>query len=43
MVGTDRAWSDADSLIGALLDEECRAAREAYLKARLGHQRKDTN
>ncbi len=36
MVGTMRAWSDADSLIGALLDPECGASREAYVKAR-GH------
>ncbi|MDH3993213.1 MAG: enoyl-CoA hydratase/isomerase family protein [Gammaproteobacteria bacterium] len=36
MVGTQRAWSDADSLIGGLLDPECGAAREAYIKAR-GH------
>jgi len=34
MVGTMRAWSDADSLIGGLLDPECGAAREAYVKAR---------
>ena len=34
MVGTQRAWSDADSLIGGLLDPECGAAREAYIKAR---------
>jgi enoyl-CoA hydratase/carnithine racemase len=34
MVGTMRAWSDADSLIGALLDPECTASREAYVKAR---------
>jgi enoyl-CoA hydratase/3-hydroxypropionyl-coenzyme A dehydratase len=42
MVGTGRAWSDADSLIGALLDKECSAAREAYLKARLGHLKENT-
>lgn len=35
MVGIDRAWSDADSLVGALLDAECNAAREAYIKSRL--------
>ncbi len=29
MVGTDRAWSDADSLVAALYDPECGAAREA--------------
>jgi enoyl-CoA hydratase/carnithine racemase len=34
MVGTQRAWSDADSLIGGLLDPECGDAREAYIKAR---------
>lgn len=34
MVGTGRAWSDADSLIGGLLDPECIAARQAYIKAR---------
>ena len=34
MVGAMRAWSDADSLIGALLDPECGASREAYVKAR---------
>jgi enoyl-CoA hydratase/carnithine racemase len=34
MVGTMRAWSDADSLIGALADSECGVAREAYIKAR---------
>jgi enoyl-CoA hydratase/carnithine racemase len=36
MVGAARAWSDADSLLGGLVDPECGAAREAYLKAR-GH------
>ena len=34
MVGTMRAWSDADSLIAGLLDPECNAARAAYVKAR---------
>ena len=34
MVGTARAGSDADSLIVGLLDPECNAAREAYVKAR---------
>lgn len=34
MVGTMHGWSDADSLIGGLLDPECGAAREAYIKAR---------
>ncbi len=36
MVGTGRAWSDADSLVAALLDPECSAARDAYIKSRLG-------
>lgn len=36
MLGTDRAWSDADSLVAALYDPECAEAREAYLKSRLG-------
>ena len=36
MVGTVRGWSDADSLIAALIDPECTAAREAYIKSRLG-------
>jgi enoyl-CoA hydratase/carnithine racemase len=31
MVGTGRAWSDADSLITALHDDDCRDARNAYL------------
>jgi len=34
MVGTARAWSDADSLIAAMVDAECIAAREAYLSKR---------
>jgi enoyl-CoA hydratase/carnithine racemase len=34
MVGTMRAWSDADGLVGGFLDAECGAAREAYVKAR---------
>jgi enoyl-CoA hydratase/carnithine racemase len=34
MVGAMRAWSDADSLIGGLLDPECEAARQAYIKDR---------
>jgi hypothetical protein len=34
MVGAGRAWSDADSLIGGLLDPECEAARQAYVRAR---------
>lgn len=36
IVGIDRAWSDADSLVAALYDPECTAAREAYIKSRLG-------
>ena len=36
MLGTARAWSDADSLIASLLDPECAQARENYFKAR-GH------
>ncbi len=35
MVGTARAWNDADSLVTALRDPESRAASAAYLK-RLG-------
>jgi enoyl-CoA hydratase/carnithine racemase len=35
MVGMNRSWSDADSLIGGLLDPECSAARDAYIKSRL--------
>lgn len=38
LVGTDHALPDADSLISALLDEECGAARNADIKARLGRQ-----
>lgn len=34
MVGAARAWSDADSLIGGLLDEECQEARQNYIRAR---------
>lgn len=36
MVGIDRAWADADGLIGGLLDAECAQARMAYIKAKLG-------
>jgi len=32
MVGTVRAWNDADSLVTALRDPESRAAGAAYLK-----------
>ncbi len=34
MVGADRAWSDADSLLTGLQDAECEAARQAYQAAR---------
>jgi enoyl-CoA hydratase/carnithine racemase len=34
MVGTMRAWSDADSLVAALGDAECGRAREAYIQSR---------
>jgi enoyl-CoA hydratase/carnithine racemase len=34
MTGTMRGWSDADSLLAAMLDPECTAVREAYIKAR---------
>ncbi|MCV7257072.1 enoyl-CoA hydratase/isomerase family protein [Mycobacterium shimoidei] len=37
MVGTARAWNDADSLVSALGDAESRAAALAYLE-RLGHR-----
>lgn len=32
MVGTGRSWSDADSLLAALRDPECREAGAAYLQ-----------
>ncbi|RLQ21379.1 enoyl-CoA hydratase/isomerase family protein [Seongchinamella sediminis] len=35
MVGLDRSWSDADSLIAGLVDPECNRAREAYIKSKL--------
>jgi len=35
MLGTMRAWSDADSLIAALIDPECAEAREAYIKSKI--------
>lgn len=35
MVGIDRAWADADSLIAALHNPECSAARETYIASRL--------
>jgi enoyl-CoA hydratase/carnithine racemase len=34
MTGTMRSWSDADSLLAAMLDPECMASRDAYLNAR---------
>ncbi|MEZ5341530.1 MAG: enoyl-CoA hydratase/isomerase family protein [Acidimicrobiales bacterium] len=34
MVGTNRSWSDADSLVAALGDPDCRDARRAYLASR---------
>ncbi|MHA7815106.1 MAG: enoyl-CoA hydratase/isomerase family protein [Pseudohaliea sp.] len=33
-VGLNRAWSDADSLLAALMDPECEEARARYLAAR---------
>jgi enoyl-CoA hydratase/carnithine racemase len=38
MVGTARSWSDADSLLTALRDPDCRAAGQRYLDA-LGRRR----
>ncbi|MEM1141655.1 MAG: enoyl-CoA hydratase/isomerase family protein [Pseudomonadota bacterium] len=35
MIGLDRSWADADSLIGGLVDEECQRAREKYIRDRL--------
>jgi hypothetical protein len=32
MVGAMRSWADADSLLTAYRDEECMAARRAYLQ-----------
>jgi enoyl-CoA hydratase/carnithine racemase len=34
MTGTMRSWSDADSLLAAMIDPECMESRKAYLKAR---------
>ncbi len=34
MVGIDRSWNDADSLVTALRDPESRAAGAAYLERR---------
>jgi enoyl-CoA hydratase/carnithine racemase len=36
MVGLARSWSDADSLVTALGDDECREARKRYLSSREG-------
>jgi enoyl-CoA hydratase/carnithine racemase len=36
MVGTARAWSDADALLTALRDPECAEARRSYLASRRG-------
>lgn len=33
MTGTMRGWSDADSLLAAMIDPDCIESREAYLKA----------
>ena len=40
MVGTMRSWSDADSLIAAIVDPECTTARKIYMAAR-GHGKKE--
>jgi len=42
MVGTMRGWSDADSLIAAIVDPECSAARDVYMAAR-GHGKKSND
>lgn len=34
MVGTERSWSDAGTLVQAFTDAECRAARQHYLEQR---------
>lgn len=34
MLGMARSWSDADSLVAALIDPDCAAAREAYIRAK---------
>jgi len=36
MVGLDRSWNDADSLVSATQDSECRAARDAYIASKQG-------
>ena len=33
MTGTMRSWSDADSLLAAMIDPECIESRQAYLKS----------
>lgn len=38
MVGTSRAWSDADGLIAAMQDPECIAARTEYVKKVISKQ-----
>lgn len=38
MVGTGRAWLDADGVVAALRDLECMAAREAYVAAQRGRR-----
>lgn len=35
MVGMNRSWSDADSLISGLVDPECKEARETYIQSKL--------
>ena len=35
-VGNMRSWADADSLLAALLDPECKESRNSYLKAHFG-------
>ncbi len=35
MIGLNRSWCDADSLMAGLLDPECQKAREDYVKSRL--------
>lgn len=35
MLGMERAWSDADGLIAALMDPECSAVREQYIKSKI--------
>jgi len=41
MVGDMRSWSDADSLIAAIVDPECMQARDSYMAAR-GHGKTST-